>query len=340
MNWQRRGVVTAALASTGVAILGSQARPQGLTKITLSQATDSLSFMPIYVARALNLFEKEGIDLSVLITDGDGPDVQALLSNEVQFAASNSAHLLTLYQQGKRLTGIGAVLGRLANNVCIRKDAAAARGITESSPFDEKIMAFKGLKVGCSVPGSLTFNLAMHYIHRAGLTPQVDAQVIAVGAGAAAIAAIERNVVDAYIFGSPLVEQIIQRGSSMMLINNTSGEDPNFNEFIQATLYVKPDYAKNNPELTRSFARAVVGGSAWIKQKTPEEIARILTPYFGRIDQAILVPAIANVKQAVVGDGRVSPGMVTAVEQFYIEIGTVKQPIPFDAIYNNDYLPA
>ncbi len=328
------------LASAVASPFAPAIRAQSRTRIRLAQPTDSLSYMAVFAARALKYFEDEGIDLEVIITGGDGPDVQALVAGEVQFVVTPPSHLLTLYQQGRTLRGIAAVVGRLAINFAIRKDAAAVRGINEKSPFAEKLKAFKGLKIGATVPGSLSFNIASHYIRRAGLTPQVDAHVIAAGGGLAALAAIENKIVDAYAFASPLIEQMIERGHSIMFINNTVGEDPEFSEFLHAVLYVRPDYAQKNADMVRRVTRAIVKGGAWVSRNTPEEIARVLDPFFGKLSRNILLPSITNVKNAMVPTGRITPGMVKSMQRVYIETGTVKQEIPFDAVFTNEYLPA
>lgn len=340
MKTTRRRFLQTVLASAVVSPVAPGVRAQSRTRIRLAQPTDSLSYMAIFAARALKYFEDEGIDLEVVITGGDGPDVMALVAREVEFVVTPPSHLLTLYQQGRTLRGIAAVVGRLAINFAIRKDAAEARAINEKSPFTEKLKAFKGLKVGATVPGSLSFNIASHYIRRAGLTPQVDAQIIAAGAGPAAIAAIEKNVVDAYAFASPLIEQMIERGSCIMFINNTLGEDPEFTEFLHAVLYVRPDYAQQNADMTRRVTRAIIKGGAWVSRNTPEEIARVLDPFFGRLSRNILLPSIRNVKNAMVPNGRITPGMVKSMQRVYIETGTLKQEVPFDAVFTNEYLPA
>ena len=51
--------------------------------------------MPIYVGRARNFFKEVGIDLELVVTRGDGPDVQALMAKEVEFVATPPHHLST-----------------------------------------------------------------------------------------------------------------------------------------------------------------------------------------------------------------------------------------------------
>ena len=55
--------------------------------------------------------------------------------------------------------------------------------MSENSPFEKKLAALKGLTFGVSTPGSLTYNMGLYYILRAGLKPQVDAKVVGTGVG-------------------------------------------------------------------------------------------------------------------------------------------------------------
>ncbi len=173
-------------------------RAQGLTKIKITQPSESLSYMPIYIARGRDLFKEAGLDVQVVITRGDGPDVQALMAKEVEFVATPPHHLYTLALQNQKLLGVCGILGRCGINLVISKAAAKERGITENSSFDDKLKALKGLTIGASAPGSLTFNLPQYYVQRAGSEPADRRQGGCVGTGAAAIPAMKNNIVNAY----------------------------------------------------------------------------------------------------------------------------------------------
>jgi NitT/TauT family transport system substrate-binding protein len=84
-----------ALGAASLAVIGAPAivRAQGLTKVKVTQPAESLSYMPLYVGRAKGFFKEAGIDLEVVVTRGDGPDVQALMAKEVEFVATPPHHL-------------------------------------------------------------------------------------------------------------------------------------------------------------------------------------------------------------------------------------------------------
>ncbi len=96
-------------------------RAQGLAKVKITQPADSLTYMPIYVARAKNWFRDAGIEIEVVVTRGDGPDVQALMAKEVEFVATPPHHLFTLFLQNRKLLGVCGILGRCGINLVISK---------------------------------------------------------------------------------------------------------------------------------------------------------------------------------------------------------------------------
>src|SRR5215467_8432777 len=257
----RRGFT---LGTASLSLLGAPAivRAQGLTKVRITQPSESLSYMPIYLGRSKDFFKEAGIDLQVVITRGDGPDVQALMAKEVEFVATPPHHLYTLYLQNRKLLGIAGILGRCGTNMVISKDVAAERNVSEDSPFEKKLAALKGLTFGVSTPGSLTYNMGLYYILRAGLKPQEDAKVVGTGTGTAALAAMSNKIANASMFPSPTADEAVARGFAVWLINNTRGQDPDLKEFLHAVVYVRPDYHAENTDLCRRLIAALVKSSA------------------------------------------------------------------------------
>jgi NitT/TauT family transport system substrate-binding protein len=334
----RRGAL--GLAAGTLLLPRQRASAAGLTKVRITQPTDSLSYMAIYAARARGLFEAAGIEVEVVITRGDGPDVQALLAGEVEFVATPPTHLYTLYLQNRKLLGICGLLGRCCINVVLHKDVAADKGVSETSPFADKLRSLAGTTIGASAPGALTYNIAEWYIQRGGMKPQVDAKVVAAGNGASAIAAMEHKVVTAYAQSSPLTDELVRRGLAIWLINNSRGDDPALQEFLHAVIYVRPDWAEQNADLTRRMIRCLVKASTWIRATPPDEVARVLRPYFASLDEGLYRSALENVREAVTADGHVSEAGSDNYEKVLLETGSLKQHVPFDAVFSRAYLPA
>jgi NitT/TauT family transport system substrate-binding protein len=100
-----------------------------------------MNFLPLFVAADKGMFAKEGFDVEIISTSGDGPDVDALIAGSVQFTVSTPNRLLTSYEQGKPLLAIMNMANRNAIDCVINKDVAARVGITENTPLDQKLSA-------------------------------------------------------------------------------------------------------------------------------------------------------------------------------------------------------
>lgn len=328
------------LGTTAVAV-GAPAivRAQGLVKVKITQPAESLSYMPIYVGRAKGFFKDAGIDVEVVVTRGDGPDVQALMAKEVDFVATPPHHLYTLYLQNRKLLGIAGILGRCGINMVISKDAAAERNISEDSPIAAKLKSLKGLTFGVSTPGSLTYNMGMYYILRAGLKPQEDAKVVGTGVGTASLAAMSNKIANASMFPSPTADEAVARGFAVWLINNTRGQDPDLKEFLHAVVYVRPDYLNDNTDLCKRFVAALVKSSAWIRSQPVDEVATAIRPFFTSLDEKVFASAVGNVREAVIPDGKMTPAASDAYQKVLMMTGHLKSPVAFDAVLTNKYLP-
>jgi len=314
-------------------------RAQGLTKVKITQPSESLSYMPIYVGRAKEFFKEAGIELELVVTRGDGPDVQALMAKEVEFVATPPHHLYTLYLQNRKLLGICGILGRCGINMVISKDAATERNVSEDSPFEKKLAALKGLTFGISTPGSLTYNMGLYYILRAGLKPQEDAKVVGTGVGTAALAAMSNKIANASMFPSPTADEAVARGFATWLINNTRGQDPDLKEFLHAVVYVRPDYLSENADLCKRMIGAMVKSSRWIKSQPVDEVAKALRPFFSSLDEKVFASALGNVREAVIPDGKMTAAASEAYQKVLLMTGHLKSAVAFDSVFTNQYLP-
>ena len=268
------------------------------TKLKVSQPVSSLTFVTVYVGRHQGFYADEGLEVEQLATGGGGPDIQALVSGDVQLAITPGTGQMDAFKQGRRLLAVFNALDKNIINVAMRTDVAQQKGITAQSPLDDKLKALKGLKVAGTRPGALTFQQAEALVRRAGLEPQKDVEIVGAGEGPALIAALESGQVDVILQSVPVPEQVVARGKAIMLINNAAGEDPSIVPFNMASVLVTPEYADKNPDVVKRFVRASRKANEWIRQATPEQIADAVSPDLGQTPREVLVAGAAAVKTA------------------------------------------
>lgn len=322
-----------------LAALGASGAAEAAEKIRITTPVESLTASALYIARGQGLFAAEGLDVEVVVTGGTGPDVQALLVGQSEFAYTPGTHLIEPVAKGQRLLGVMAGLSRLIINVALHKDVAKARGITEGTPFDQKLKALNGMTLGPTKAGALTWQLADYLIKRAGYTPQKEVKVIAAGAGPVLLAALEHRKVDAIIMSSPIPETAVQRGQAIMFIDNARGEDPNLSEFMMVSLVTRPDLTRERPETVRRTVRALVRANQWMLAKTNEEVRDALRGFLPKVDPEVLLSSIQALRPAISPDGRISEKSVKATQDVMEAGGFLKERIPYEKIVTTEFLP-
>ena len=333
--------LVATLASMmAVAGVPSESAAGELRKVKLTQAVDSLIFLPTYVARAKGFFAEEGLEVEQISTGGGGPEVQALIAGEVEFAVAGATYHLSAQQQGKKLLGVVNVGNKMAVNFAIHKEVARERGITEAMPFEEKLKRLKGLTFGPTRPGALTWQVGEYIIRRAGLEPLKDVKMVAAGAGPTLLAALEQRKIDVLIQSIPVPETAIHRGHAIMLFNLAKGEDPLFDEFVLENLLVRPDWARANADLVRRAVRAHLKANQWIADAPAEQIADAVKKVMkvGFPDE-VLVAGVSSLKKAFPPDGRMTERALTISQDMMEKAGELKTRFKLSDVFTSEYLP-
>ncbi len=325
---------------TWLALSSDPVHAQAPKKIKITMPTVALSMSPVYLAKARGYFADEGLDVEMIATRGAGPDIQALIAGEADFAFTPGDNVILAYQEGKRLVMVMTGLHRLIINWAMHKDVAKARGISETTPLAEKLKALKGLTVGVTAPGALTAHLAAFVIRKAGYTPQGDVKMIPVGAGPTWIAALENKKVDLALTATPIPETAISRGFAVMFINNGKGEDPSIPEYLMENLITRPEVIEKNPDLVRRTVRALVKANKWALSSTPEQVAEALGPSLGKTTEpAVLLAGVKSTLPALSPDGRTSERGVQVTQDVLEQAGILKKRAAFSDVVNNDFLP-
>lgn len=342
---QIRSSTVRTLTSTALAVamaLGASqavAQTPPLQKLRMAIPVPALVFYPIFVAQDKGFFAKEGVEIEVISTQGDGPDVDALIAGSVQFTASTPNRLMTAYEQGKPLKAVMSMSNKMGIHCFMNKESAEKAGIKPDMPFNEKIKRLKGMTVGGTRPGAFSYTIAVDYAKRANLVPQKDLKIIGIGGGAQMLAAVENKQIDAGCFASPIVELAVSRGKSVWFVNNALNEDPAFSEFLFELVYVLPEYAKQNPETVRKVLRALVKSNEWIMNATPQQHLEVLKSRFEAVDTKVLLDSMANVRASIVPSGCISPQSVQAAANFMKRVEQLKKDVPFNAVADNSFLP-
>ena len=319
--------------------LGSGAAAQSLQKIQVTVPTPALSFYPLYYGQEKGIFAKEGMEVEVISTNGDGPDVDAVLSGSVPFAISTPNRLFTAFEQGRALKAVALTVNRMSIECAMNKQVADKLGITEATPLADKIKAMKGLTVGGTRPGAFTYLLLETYARRAGLVPQQDLKIIGVGGVNSMLPAVENNQISIGCTGSPFIELAVKRGKAIRFTQNSQGGDPEFDDFLFHIVHARPDFLVKEPDTVRRFLRGWFNSIEQILTTPPESHLAGVKARFGGAPDDVLMESFANSKQVFNRSGEITPTSIQKASKFLVENGAVKTPMTFEQFATNDFLP-
>jgi ABC-type nitrate/sulfonate/bicarbonate transport system substrate-binding protein len=188
-------------------------------------------------------------------------------------------------------------------------------------------------------PGAFTYLLLVEYAKRVGLVPQKDLQIIGIGGPSAMIPAIENNQIAVACNGSPAPELAVSRGKSVMFTNNLKGGDPAYANFLFELLYVRPEYAKSDPETVRKMIGGFLDAIAFIHNASDAEHLEILKKDFSGASDEILLASMKNMRPIFIRDARITQESVDKAANFMLQTGVVTKIPSWTDVSSNEFLP-
>ncbi len=340
---RRRDVISGlgtALLAAGVSPTMVLAQSGGKKPLRITHAVTSLAFIQSYIASQNGYFDEAGFTPQLIDTGGGGPDVQLVLSGRADLTVNDGAQILPALQQGQKLVCVLSLLNRSIVNATISKAAAQKVGLTATMPFEEKIKKLKGLKIGVTKAGALTWQLARFNLVSAKLDPDRDAQVVAVGGPPALAAALENGAIDVIYISMPIGERLIQEGKALSFVNNAKGEDPKLAQFMMEGLWTTPDFVTANKASVASVVKAYRKASDFVRQAPVETIVAALKPTLGSLGEQVLINSVTRIRPAVSETGKVSKEELDATQDILKFNGFLNRSFSLGEIFDGNFAAA
>lgn len=222
-------------------------------RVTMSYSAVSMTWFPVKVAVEKGFFRSEGIEPQLIQMNGNVATV-ALANGHVDLSL-NISPVLNGAIQGLGTKVVAALNSRPFFSLVVRPEI--------SSPGD-----LKGKVFAVSSFGNTQAILTEKHLQHLGLK-KGEYQLLAMGAGPARIAALERNIAQGSLMPLPTNVQMENRG--YRLLGNTA-------EIVAhpiAGVGVHEDRIKKEPDLIRRVLRATLR-SLQLLQSNPKETVKIL----------------------------------------------------------------
>jgi ABC-type nitrate/sulfonate/bicarbonate transport system substrate-binding protein len=250
-----KGIGAVGISSTIFAAPGG-AQPAARPVVKGVYAAPGLSFSAIFLAERLDLWTKNGVTAEMKQVQGGPLSMVALTNREANFAGVASTDPVVGWEKGIKTLSIAAFTGSLAMQFTARKDWMSRVGVSPKSPLADKLRAFRGARIGASTIGGGPAQYTRYLARTAGIDPEHDMRILAVGFGAARMAALRTNQVDVTVGDAPEADQVELEGFGELFLN-CSHEVPIFREFPYTVALVTPEFANEQSDLVRRVAQTL-----------------------------------------------------------------------------------
>jgi NitT/TauT family transport system substrate-binding protein len=336
-GWAISALLCLCLAALGVA---PAAPAHSAEHVRVAIPVPSLTFLPLYVGVQHGFFAKQGFDVEIVTTSGDGPDIDALISGGVNYTVTTPNRLFLAYQQGnKRIVGIANLMNRMAIDCWMNKALAQKLHVSVETPLKQRIMALKGQTVSGTRPGAFTYLLLVNYAMRFGLEPQKDIKIIGIGGPNALIPAVENGAIAVACTGDPAPELAGSRGKAIMFTNNVGGTDPAYDNFMFEVLHARRDYAQSHADEVHRMIRGFLDSIAFIYDGPEPQVVAAMKKYFTATSDDLLLQSLRRLRPAFPRDGRFNQESVEKSAKFFVAAGVLKKVPNWSDLVTNQYLP-
>src|SRR5438128_11454618 len=221
---------------------------QEKVKLRVSSATKTLGYGPLWVASKMRFFERQGLDVDLVVIRASDVGIQALAGGSLEIAGSAADAPIAAVEKGLDLLIIGGIIN----------------GLTQSIMAAKKFKSYadlRGATFGAiSLTSGVTFALK-HVLKIKGLEYPRDYKLLVIGGSPQTYAALAAGQIDAAALSLPL---------------NYAAEDLGFNEigrFVDvipnyqlAALSLKRSWGERNRPLVVRFMRAMAQTMHWMYQ--------------------------------------------------------------------------
>jgi len=263
------------LGACGPPGAGGQASPS-VQKIKLKTAYSavSVSQLPVYVARDLDLFERQGLDADLTYIATGTTLTAAMLGGEVPIAVLGEDAVISADLRGADLVMIAAGPERLLFSLY-------------ANPSVRSISDLKGRRLGVSKTGSATDLAGRYILSRNNLAPQKDVVIVPVGGVPEILAAMKSGAVDAGVL-SPPTTFAAQKAGMHELVDISQENLP----FYQGAVVVRKSWLKDNREAAKRYLKAFTEAVRLIHQE-PDRVTTVLSKYTRQTDSTILSQSVS-----------------------------------------------
>ncbi len=319
------------------------ASPAELTFVIASAVTAPKEEVAIVaVGQEMGYFEEENLTIDTVNADGSVAAVQAVAGGNGDITPADAGSILAGIQGGVPIKAVGGVVQNWPWRI------ATLPGSDITSPED-----LDGKRIGVISLASGSAPYARAFVNEADLNPETDVELVPVGVGAQAAAALTGGDVDVLALYTQAYQVIEDSGTTLEYLDN-----PDIFDGIRSLTYaVAADALEENPDVYERYLRAAYK-SLLFSAANPEAAMRMgykaYPSILGGADPETRIDAdvsslTAWLETATPAEGEPADwsdwGLITEEEwdktqEYTVFAGQIRESLPLDQVWDGSLLDA
>jgi len=250
----------------------------------------------------------------------------ALTNREAQFAGVASTDPVVGWDKGIKTIAVSAFTGSLDMQITAHKDWMSRVGVSPKSPLEAKLKALKGARVGASTIAGGPAQYTRYLAQSVGIDTERDMQIVAVGFGAARMAALRTKQVDVTVGSAPESDQVELEGFGSLFLDCTN-EVPLFREFPYTVAVVTPQLVNDQPDLVRRIAQTLGQANDMFHTRFGEAVD-ILKQMSPNIPGKAIESALERAKNSYPRGGRMTAAMWENNVKVAVDLKMISKSLP------------
>jgi NitT/TauT family transport system substrate-binding protein len=313
---------SAIAAMIGAALVLAPTLATAQQTVRIGMGAPTLSFLPIWAARALDTFKAEGLTATVAaLPGGDASALAALDSGDIDLAAVGPEAVLRADAKGQPFQIVYTLMSKVTMQLVMSPSFLEKAGVKPTDPLQKRLAALKGAIVGVTALAGAQEFAARWLAAEGGLDPKNDIKAAQVGSPVAVQASMEAKRIDAFVLSPPEGFLAEKAGTGTILV--ALGDDfPLLAHQPYLVLAAKTPVSDQTVDLIVKTAKALQVASKAALDKPEDTAAAIQKQFFAKAQPEAIVAALKAMNNGVAGGGKLDvEGMQNALT-FAKQVGT------------------
>lgn len=254
-----------------------------LQKVRLCEVVRSIFYAPQYVAINQGFFAEEGLEIELSTGQGADKVMTALLADAADIGLAGAEAPIYVYQEGQKDYVLN--FAQLT-----QKDGSFLVG-RQAEP-DFKWENLKGKTIIGGRPGGMPEMVLEFILKQHGLTPGEDVEIITNLQFTATAGAFSSGMGDYVALFEPTASLLEKEGVGHVVasLGVSSGEIP------YTVFMAQKSVIEEQPEMLQKFTNAMYKAGQWVDKAEPQEIAKVIAPFFPDADLELMTQVVKRYK--------------------------------------------